>query len=263
MVACKRDLVLIFVAFHPSAQEVHALQACLMMLNPSIGYAIAVNDHIPGEPVEDLFSGADCVLCQSDNIGYGRAVNRLVSQLPSDVPFVAALNTDLTWQDGTIECMLSWLQRHPKTVLLVPRIVAPDGMEQRLCKRNPTILALFSRRFLPLWLKPRWLIDYDEWFAMSDADYSMPFSAPYLSGCCMVMRRSAFVAVKGFDERFFLYLEDADLTRRLRAQGDTFHFPLATVVHSWGRGNHRSLRLTVVNVISAWLYFKKWGLRWA
>ena len=257
-----RQLILILVAFHPSAEEVEALQGSLRQLPASIGYGVVVNDHRSGEPVEALFAQADLYLCNRDNPGYGRAVNRLARLLPADLPYVAALNTDLTWAPGTFERMLSWLDSHPGVVLAVPQIVDPAGVVQRLCKRDPTVLGLFSRRFLPRWLKPRRLRAYDGWYAMNDADYGSVLSVPYLSGCCMVMRHAAFRHVGGFDERFFLYLEDADLSRALRAVGDTVHLPLASVVHAWGRGNHRSWRLTLVNLSSAWLYFRKWGWSW-
>ena len=258
----RRRLILILVAFHPSAQEVAALQVCLRQLCAEIGYAVVVNDHCPGEPVEALFAGADLHLCHRDNPGYGRAVNRLARLLPPDLPYLAALNTDLCWQPGTFERMLAWFDEHPAAVLAVPQIVDPAGRVQRLCKRDPTVLGLFSRRFLPGPLKPRRLRAYDAWYTMADADYSTVQAVPYLSGCCMVMRHNPFRAVGGFDERFFLYLEDADLTRALRTCGDAVHLPLATVVHAWGRGNHLSLWLTLVNLSSAWLYFRKWGWRW-
>ena len=76
----------------------------------------------------------------------------------------------------------------------------------------------------------------------------------------MLARSDAFQRVGGFDERYFLYLEDADLTRSLAQQGRCVHLPVAGVVHGWGRGNYRNLRLMVVNLISAWRYFAKWGL---
>jgi len=257
-----RDLILIVVAFHPSSSEVAALQRCLQQLSPEIGYAVVVNDYSMGEPVEALLAAADFHLCLAENPGYGRAVNRMARLLPVALPYLAALNTDLTWQPGTFERMVGWLREHSGAVLVVPRIVDPDGREQRLCKQDPTVLGLFSRRFLPRWLKPGWLRAYDAWYAMADADYGKVQSVPYLSGCCMVVRHAAFRAIGGFDERFFLYLEDADLTRQLRRLGQALHFPLATVVHAWGRGNHRSWWLTVVNLQSAWLYFSKWGWRW-
>ena len=96
---------------------------------------------------------------------------------------------------------------------------------------------------------------------MASYDYYQVMDVPYLSGCCMLMRTSAFLAVGGFDESFFLYLEDADLTRRMALMGRTVHLPEASISHYWGRGNHRSKRLTLVNFQSAWIYFRKWGIR--
>jgi len=67
--------------------------------------------------------------------------------------------------------------------------------------------------------------------------------------------------VGGFDSRYFLYLEDADLTRSMATIGRTIHLPIASVIHYWGRGNYRSWWLVLVNLHSAWIYFRKWGLR--
>jgi GT2 family glycosyltransferase len=77
----------------------------------------------------------------------------------------------------------------------------------------------------------------------------------------MLIRGDAFLAVGGFDERFFLYLEDADITRMLACHGRALHAPIAVVEHHWGRANHHSRRLTMVNMHSAWMYFNKWGWR--
>jgi GT2 family glycosyltransferase len=97
---------------------------------------------------------------------------------------------------------------------------------------------------------------------MAHKDYETVFDVPYLSGCCMLIASDAFSRIGGFDDRFFLYLEDADITRRLASLGQAVHLPVASVVHHWGRGNHRSKRLTLVNLHSAWIYFRKWGLAW-
>lgn len=256
----QRQLLLLVVAYHPSTLEVDQLQACLEALPPQVGYAVAVNDHQVGEAVERLAAGADCFLTHADNPGYGRAVNRLVSRLGVLPPYLGVLNTDLIWEPGTFEQLLDWLQHHPEVSLAAPQILDGQGAPQKLCKRHPTVLGLFSRRFLPAWLKPRWLKRYDRWYVMADQDYTQVFEVPYLSGCCMVMRSDSFRTVGGFDERYFLYLEDADLTRRLAREGRCVHLPVASVVHEWGRGNYRNLALMAVNLVSAWLYFRKWGL---
>jgi GT2 family glycosyltransferase len=255
----QRQLLLLLVAYHPSPLEVEHLQACLEALPPQVGYAVVVNDYHHGEAVERLAAGADCFLTNTDNLGYGRAVNRLVVRLGELPPYIGVLNTDLAWQPGSFEQVLAWLQQHPDVSLAVPQILDEQGEPQRLCKHNPTLLGLLSRRFVPSWLKPSWLKRYDRWYVMAEQDYTSVFDAPYLSGCCMVIRSDAFRRVGGFDERYFLYLEDADLTRSLAREGRCVHLPVAGVVHGWGRGNYRNLGLMAVNLASAWHYFRKWG----
>lgn len=257
----QRELLLLLVAYHPSPLEVQQLQACLAELPPNVGYAVVVNDHQPGEPVEQLAAAADCFLTNRDNPGYGRAVNRLVVRLGQLPPYIGVLNTDLSWPSGTFEQLLGWLQQHPQVSLAVPQILDEAGTPQKLCKHHPTVLGLFSRRFLPDVLKPAWLKRYDRWYVMADQNYQEVFDAPYLSGCCMLIRSDAFRRAGGFDERYFLYLEDADLTRSLARDGRCVHLPVAGVVHGWGRGNYRNLGLMAVNLASAWHYFRKWG--WA
>ena len=256
-----RRLILLFVAFHPSPEEVLKLQGCLDQLPGDIGYGVAVNDCRPGEPATQLALGADLYIENDQNLGYGAAVNRLVHALEELPEFLGIMNTDLSWNSGGFELLLNWLAQHPDVVLAVPQIVDPFGNVQKLCKQDPSLLSLFSRRFLPNWLKPKWLRRLDASYTMDDKDYYSVFDVPYLSGCCMIVRQQAFCQVGGFDERFFLYLEDADITRLLRGVGRCVHAPLMQVVHAWGRGNHRSLFLTLVNFHSAWVYFRKWGWR--
>jgi GT2 family glycosyltransferase len=190
----KRQLLLLLVSYRSSLQEVEQLKACLAALRPEVGYAVVVNAHQPGEPVEQLAAGADGFLTNADNPGYGRAVNRLAAQLGELPPYIGVLNTDLSWQPGTFEGLLAWLQQHPEVNLAVPQILDPAGTPQKLCKRHPTVLGLFSRRFLPAWLKPAWLKRYDRWYVMADQNYEEVFEAPYLSGCCMLIRSEAFAA---------------------------------------------------------------------
>lgn len=259
-----QDAVLIFVAFHPGVMEVERLASCLKRLTPQISYAIVSNEHRDGEPVEALRADAVCFITNRHNPGYGRAINQAVAELKKrgNLPaYVGALNTDLAWEEGCFERLLAWLFTHTGVVLAVPQLVDPNGIVQHLCKPDPTVLGLFSRRFIPELLKPAWIKNYDRWYVMATKDYDSIFDVSYLSGCCMLMKSETFLTVGGFDERFFLYLEDADITRMFRAYGRTIHLPIASVVHHWGRGNHRSPWLTLVNFHSVWVYFNKWGWR--
>ena len=256
--------LLILVAHHPPADHIKRLKSCLQALTPGIRYAVVVNDHVPGEPVDNLLQDADMTVIQSTNPGYGRSFNQLWQRwcnahgIP---PLVAVLNTDLSWDPGCFEALIDWLQQHPAVTAATPLLEFPNGERQYLCKRNPTLLALLSRRFIPRWIKPQRLLNYDRWYTMRDQRYDQVFSSSYLSGCCLWMRGWAVEKVGGFDPRFFLYFEDADITRRLADLGPTVNLPVATVKHHWGKGSYRNWRLTMVNLHSAWLYFRKWGLQ--
>ena len=254
-------LHILFVAFHPSDSEVNILSDCLLTLSNDILYSIIVNDYVPGEPVEKLFAGSHLHICNKHNSGYGKAANLLASHIKILPKYIAVLNTDVVWKPCFFESILDWLDDHKDVNLVVPRILDNTGSTQKLCKQNPTILGMFSRRFWPHFLKPQWLVNYDHWYTMEYQDYNKVFESPYLSGCCMIMRSSAFVEVNGFDERYFLYLEDADLTRELASIGKCVHFPYASIIHEWGRGNYRSIRLMLVNISSAIKYFLKWGIK--
>ena len=257
--------LLVLIAHHPPADHLARLQTCLNQLSEGFAYAVVVNDHTPGEAVEALLPGAAMTVVQRANPGYGRGFNQLWEQWCAThgvPPLVAVLNTDLSWQPGVFEQLATWLEQHPEVTAAAPELRFPNGRRQFLCKRNPTLLALISRRCIPHRLKPKALRRYDRWYTMRDQSYSQVFASPYLSGCCLWMRGWAVQAIGGFDPRFFLYFEDADITRRLAAHGPTVNLPITTVTHHWGRGSYGSWRLTLVNLHSAWLYFRKWGLQW-
>ena len=256
--------LLILIAHHPPAEHIQRLQSCLTDLSAEISYALVINDHIAGEPAEDLLPQAAMAIVQSANPGYGRAFNQVWKhwcQTHGIPPLVAVLNTDLSWEPGCFEALIDWLKQHPTITAATPQLRFPDGQQQFLCKRNPTVLALLSRRFIPKRVKPSFLHRYDRWYTMGDQDYDQVFPSSYLSGCCLWMRGWAVHAVQGFDPRFFLYFEDADITRRLAELGPTVNLPCGTVTHHWGKGSYRNWRLTMVNLHSAWLYFRKWGLQ--
>ena len=210
-----KKLLLLVVAHHPVEEEVLRLKSCLNALPSHIAYAVAANDYKSGESVDLLEDNSEYFLRIHDNVGYGRAVNALFFKSNLSAPFVGILNTDLSWHSGTFEVILEFLLNNDDVSLLTPRILGELGDVQLLCKQSPTVLAMFSRRFIPNSLKPSWLKGYDLRYCMHEYDYSSIFEVPYLSGCCMVARSSSFEAVGGFDEKFFLYLEDADLTRSM------------------------------------------------
>ena len=195
-----RELLLLFVGYHPSREEVDRLLSCLKRLPQSIGYAIIANDYIQGEPIDLLFEHADYYKISKQNLGYGKAVNKLFSAISNRPLFIAAMNTDITWHEGTFESIISWMGLNVDVSLVAPQIRDGSDNIQKLCKQDPTIIGLFSRRFIPSKFKPSWLKRYDKWYSMEYKNYSENFEATYLSGCCMIIPTDLFVKVSGFDE---------------------------------------------------------------
>lgn len=187
------------------------------------------------------------------NPGFGSGHNVGFSSFEkSDYHFV--LNPDISFGNEVISGLVDFLDKSSDVVLASPKILYPDGRLQRLCKILPTPLNLFARRFFPPLGR---YLDYNfelQWF-----DYESEAEIPYLSGCFMAIRSSAFSKIGGFDERFFMYLEDTDLCRRLLKQGRLVFNPQYTVFHVFEKASYRNPRLLRAHIASAIYYFKKWG----
>jgi len=140
--------------------------------------------------------------------------------------------------------------------LLSPMIKYPGGNIQYLCKRNPTFIDLFIRLTLPKFFTKR-----QHYFEMRESGYDKEFEIEYATGCFMFFRTEIFKKLQGFDEHFFLYLEDADITRRVNEISRTVFYPYNYVLHEWQRGTHKIPKLMWIDVLSAFYYFRKWGFR--
>jgi GT2 family glycosyltransferase len=94
---------------------------------------------------------------------------------------------------------------------------------------------------------------------MHGSGYDKVMDVPALSGCFMLMRVETVMRVGPFDERFFLYFEDVDLSRRVGHVARTVFVPSVSIVHDYAKGSYRSWRLLWHHSVSAVRYFNKWG----
>jgi hypothetical protein len=139
--------------------------------------------------------------------------------------------------------------------LILPRVLYPDGKEQYLCRLLPSPLDLLVRRLrLPI-LSGKW--DYVH--AMRFTGYDHEMEVPYLSGCFMFIRNAVFLKAGRFDERFFMYMEDVDLARRINRFYRNVYYPGAVIYHAHSKGSYNNLRSLKQHIISAVRYFNKWG----
>ena len=190
------------------------------------------------------------------NLGYGAAHNIAIREsVYDDIPLHLVINPDILVTAEAIDTMVEFIAAHHEVGQLMPHVVYPTGETQYLCKLLPTPLDVFGRRFLP----KRWMAKRNARFELRASGYDKMMNVPYLSGCFMLLRTEAVLKARLFDERFFMYPEDIDLTRRIHRDYLTVYFPYATIVHNHAQASYHSPKMLWIHVVNMCRYFNKWG----
>jgi GT2 family glycosyltransferase len=189
------------------------------------------------------------------NLGFGAGHNLAFRQMES-ADFHLLLNPDVTFTASVVRDLVRFAAADPLIGAVMPRICFPDGSLQRLCKLLPTPLDLLLRRFVPFaalreMRRRRYELDLLPQDRAGDV--------PSLSGCFLLVRAELFQQLGGFDERYFMYMEDVDLVRRIGDRARTVYYPFATVEHAYAKGSYKNRRLFGYHLKSALKYFSKWG----
>jgi hypothetical protein len=192
------------------------------------------------------------------NKGYGAGHNSAIRYILDKAEFHFVLNPDIYFGPRELEEMVKFMTTDPTIGQLMPKVTYPDGSLQYLCKLLPHPADLILRRFSfgPFRRAARL---HMERFELRDTDYNKVMDVPYLSGCFMLLRTSALRQIGLFDERFFMYLEDVDLCRRMNSAFRTVFYPIATVAHDHARESYRSRRALWMHMVNSIRYFNKWG----
>jgi len=201
--------------------------------------------------IEYIFSGK--------NLGYGGGHNVAIQNAKNRSRYHLVLNPDIEFSPGVLEELYAFMQLNQDVGLVMPKVLYPNGKIQYLCKKFPSPADLFFRRFIPNAYKKSICGKKLDLYELRDKDYDSIMEVPNLSGCFMFMRSDVFNKVGTFDERFFLYLEDTDMCRRINQQYRTIYYPLVSIVHQYGKGSYKNFKLFVHHLISALKYFNKWG----
>ncbi len=191
------------------------------------------------------------VLRNAVNVGFGRGVNQGVAA--TTAPLILIMNPDCRLERGAIAAMRGELDARQQCAIVGPRVLDPDGSEQGSARGDPDMLTGFFGRTGPL----RNLLPSSAVSRRNVVGGGESATVDWVSGACMLVRRAAFNDVGGFDARYFLYWEDADLCRRLRARGYEIRYvPAATAVHRVGHSS-KTARAASIKAFheSAYLYY--------
>lgn len=193
---------------------------------------------------------------EGNNLGYGAAHNIAIRQsVRWNTPLHLVINADVWIQAEDLDLLHDFMMDHGEVGSLMPKVVYPNGELQYLCKLLPTPWNVFARRFLPM----KWTKKSNDRYELRNMSYDRPMNVPYLSGCFMLLQTAAVLKARLFDERYFMYPEDIDLTRTIHRDYLTLYYPAVTIIHDHAKTSYHSWKKTWVYIVNMCRYFNKWG----
>lgn len=187
------------------------------------------------------------------NMGFGRANNKIIEQI--DTKYHVLVNPDIVVETDTFENIQQYMDKNPDVVQMAPKVLNQDGTEQFLPKMQPRFKYLIAGK---LENKSRYLKKVREEYTFQSKKIEDVVDIDFCTGCFSVLRTNELKMCKGFDERYFLYLEDADLTRKIQKYGRTVYNPEIIVMHKWERASRKSVKYFWIHLQSMIKYWWKW-----
>jgi len=235
------------------------LKNCLNSLSTcNLITAIYLIDNSPDNYLSVILTdNPNCIYTHNPgNPGFGAGHNlALKNSIDFGVLYHLVINADIFFSGDIISPMVEYMDNNANIGHLMPKILNIDGSTQYVCKFVPKPFDLLLRRIIGKNFFPSAIHNFE----MRNSGYNKIMFVPYLSGCFMLLRVSVLSEIGLFDERFFLYPEDIDLTRRIAMKYDTIFYPHVSVTHAYGAGSHKSVKIFLVHALNIIKYFNKWG----
>ncbi len=233
------------------------LSQCLNSLDSPLISTIYIIDNSNLENIAKFCSQyPQIVYIGSNNVGYGAGHNKALRlALKTKEKYHLVLNSDVYFNPNILDKIVKYMDSNIDVAQLQPNIIYPNGTMQYTCRLLPTPANLIFRRFLPAKMVQkmnyRYLLEFN--------DHKKEMNVPYHQGSFMFFRLECFNKVGLFDERFFMYPEDIDITRRMHKYYRTMFWPGVTVVHAHRAASYKSKKMLKIHMWNMIKYFNKWG----
>lgn len=184
-----------------------------------------------------------------ENKGFGYGHNQIIKRVRSK--YHAVINPDIVVDTDVITQMTSYMAAHHNIGILMPKVLNSDGTEQHLPKRQPNFKFVILSKF-------KKFRHYRDVYTRADECLCEPVKCENISGSFFVADTAILKKLHGFDQRYFMYFEDADLGKRMSQIADIVYHPDYYVYHDWKRDNTRSMRGIRIFLTSMIKYILKW-----
>ncbi len=221
-------------------------------LNTPIKKKLYLIDNSSKNTLQSHFNHPDIAyIFVGKNIGFGSAHNLILDKINSNYHLI--LNPDIEFKSGVIQTLISELDKDLETSFVTPKVLYPNNKLQFVCRKHPSFFDLINRK-LKISKKS---IHNNEY---RNQNLEVAFYPEFIHGCFMLFKTEDFKSINGFDERYFLYMEDADLCRKIDCKGKKkLYYPFVEVIHQHRKGSSKSIKLFFYHLSSAIKYFLKWG----
>ena len=242
------------VAYKTSIEE---MSKCLQSLTSPLVSTIYIVDNSNQKYIANFcMQYSNVVYIGSENVGYGAGHNKALRQvLRTQEKYHLVLNSDVYFEASVLDHLVGYMETNPDVAQVQPNIVYPNGEMQYTCRLLPTPANLIFRRFLPKKMVEKMNYRYTLQFN----DHKKEMNIPYHQGSFMFFRLECFEKVGLFDERFFMYPEDIDITRRMHKYYRTMFIPDETIVHAHQAASYKSKKMLKIHITNMIKYFNKWG----
>jgi len=240
------------VLFHEEAETLR--ETITSFLEIPLKKTLYLLDNSATDALRDISNHPDVIyIFNKKNKGFGAANNQVISKIDAVSTHHLVLNPDISFSPSVMETLLAVLEKDSSLAMVAPKVTYPDGRLQYTCRKHPTVLGMFLRRtriFQP-YVKKR---------MYQEEQLAQFFYPEFIHGCFMLFKTLDFVQIEGFDPRYFLYMEDADICRKIAQAGKEIGYvPSASVVHVHRKGSAKKVHLLYHHINSAIKYFNKWG----
>ncbi len=192
------------------------------------------------------------------NIGFGRAHNLALSEMGE---FHLILNPDIEMHPDALLNAVAFMKANPRCGLITPHAQWPNGDRQYLCKRYPAAFDLLLRGFAPKAIRAFFKKRLARYEMQAETRNDIYWNPLIVSGCFMFFRSAVLKQTTGFDDRYFLYFEDFDLSLRVHEFADIAYVPTIRVVHAGGNASRKGLWHVKIFMRSAICFYQRHGLK--
>lgn len=229
-------------------------------LDKSIVSSIYIIDNSPTDKLKKHIQNTSkkiVYIFGQGNVGYGTAHNIAIRNSINDTntKYHLVLNSDICFDKNVLTILLQKMEDNFSIGMIMPKVLNVDGSVQILPKLLPSPFDLMIRVIKPI---QRIFKGKNKQYTLEDY-YNQELNVPILSGCFSLFRVEALKVVGLYDENFFMYFEDFDISRRIHSKYKTIYYPLVSITHAHERGAAKNFRLFKIFLKSAIIYFNKYG----